>query len=142
MSSSEVTSDRSPLNGLWKAFASLKLTIVLLLTLAATSIIGTLIPQNESAAAYVQAFGEFGYRLFALLGIFNMYQSWWFRSLILLLTANIVVCSIDRLQLTWKIIFVRHPKFNIDRFRRRKRKEEFTAEREAEKLKNIYLMKI
>ena len=138
MSSNEVASDLSPLNGLWKAFASLKLTIVLLLTLAATSIIGTLIPQNESPAAYVQAFGEFGYRVFALLGVFNMYQSWWFRSLILLLTANIVVCSIDRLQLTWKIIFVRHPKFNIDRFRRRKRKEEFKADCDPEKLKNIY----
>ena len=138
MSSNEVVSDLSPLNGLWKAFASLKLTIVLLLTLAATSIIGTLIPQNESAAAYVQAFGEFGYRLFALLGVFNMYQSWWFRSLILLLTVNIVVCSIDRLQMTWKIIFVRRPKFNIDRFRRRKRQEKFEADLDPEKLKNIY----
>jgi cytochrome c biogenesis protein len=139
MSSKEVASGLSPLNGLWKAFASLKLTIVLLLSLAATSIIGTLIPQNESAAAYVQAFGEFGYRLFALLGVFDMYHSWWFSSLILLLTANIVVCSIDRLQLTWKIIFVRHPKFNIDRFRRFKRKKEFKTESVPDRLKNIYL---
>ncbi|MCK4987817.1 MAG: cytochrome c biogenesis protein ResB [Desulfobacterales bacterium] len=138
MSSSEVASDLSPLNGLWKAFASVKLTIVLLLTLAATSIIGTLIPQNETPVAYVQAFGEFGYRLFALLGVFDMYSSWWFRSLILLLTANIVVCSIDRLQFTWKIIFARHPKFNIARFRRFKRKEEFKAERAPDRLKNIY----
>jgi cytochrome c biogenesis protein len=138
MSSSEVASDLSLINGLWKALASLKLTIVLLLTLAATSIIGTLIPQNENPAAYVQAFGEFGYRLFALLGLFDMYHSWWFRSLILSLTANIVVCSIDRLQLTWKIIFVRHPKFNIDRFRRLKRKEEFKTERDLDQLKKIY----
>ena len=138
MSSNEIASDLSPLNGLWKAFASLKLTIVLLLTLAATSIIGTLIPQNESAAAYVQAFGEFGYRLFALLGVFDLYHSWWFRCLILLLTANIVVCSIDRLQLTWKIIFVRHPNFNIDRFRRLKRQEKFKAAATPDRLKNIY----
>jgi cytochrome c biogenesis protein len=138
MSSSEVTSDRSPLNQLWKTFASVKLTIVLLLTLAATSIIGTLIPQNETPVAYVQAFGEFLYRLFALLGLFDMYHAWWFRALILLLVGNIVICSIDRLQATWKIIFVRHPKFNIDRFRRLKRKEEFKDERVPDQLKNIY----
>ena len=138
MSSSEVTSDLSPLNQLWKTFASVKLTIVLLLTLAATSIIGTLIPQNETPVAYVQAFGEFLYRLFALLGLFDMYHSWWFRALILLLVGNIVICSIDRLQATWKIIFVRHPKFNIDRFRRLKRKEEFKDERVPDQLKNIY----
>jgi cytochrome c biogenesis protein len=138
MISSEVKSDLSALNQLWKTFASVKLTIVLLLTLAATSIIGTLIPQNETPVAYVQAFGEFLYRLFALLGLFDMYHSWWFRSLVLLLTANIIVCSIDRLQLTWKIIFVRHPKFNVDRFRRLKRKEEFKAERAPDQLKNRY----
>ena len=138
MSSNEIASDLSPFNGLWKAFASLKLTIVLLLTLAATSIIGTLIPQNESPVAYVQAFGEFGYRLFTLLGVFDMYHSWWFRCLILLLTANIIVCSIDRLQLTWKIIFVRRPNFNIDRFRRLKRHEEFTAAITPDRLKEVY----
>jgi cytochrome c biogenesis protein len=138
MSSNEVTSDLSPLNQLWKTFASVKLTIVLLLTLAATSIIGTLIPQNETPVAYVQAFGEFLYRLFALLGLFDMYHSWWFRALILLLVGNIVICSIDRLQATWKIIFVRHPKFNIDRFRRLTRKEEFKAERIPDQLKKIY----
>jgi cytochrome c biogenesis protein len=138
MRSSEVTSDLSALNQLWKTFASVKLTVVFLLTLAATSIIGTLIPQNETPIAYVQAFGEFLYRLFSLLGLFDMYHSWWFRSLILLLTANIVVCSIDRLQITWRIIFVRHPKFNIDRFRRLKHKEEFKSERAPDQLKNIY----
>lgn len=138
MRSNEIASVLSPLNGLWKILASLKLTIVLLLTLAATSILGTLIPQNESPAAYVQAFGEFGYRLFALLGLFDMYHSWWFRSLILLLTANIIICSIDRLQLTWKIIFVRRPKFNIDRFRRLKRQEEFKAASPPERLKDVF----
>jgi cytochrome c biogenesis protein len=36
------------------------------LTLAVTSIIGTLIPQNESPEAYVRAYGEYFYRLFDL----------------------------------------------------------------------------
>jgi len=138
MNSSEVTSDLLPINRLWKTFASVKLTIVLLLTLAATSIIGTLIPQNETPVAYVQAFGEFLYRLFALLGLFDMYHSWWFRTLILLLVGNIVICSIDRLQSTWKILFVRNPRFNIARYRQLKNKVNFKDDRDADQLKNRY----
>jgi cytochrome c biogenesis protein len=138
MSSSEVTSDLSPLNQLWKTFASVKLTIVLFLTLAATSIIGTLIPQNETPVAYVQAFGEFLYRLFALLGLFDMYHSWWFRALILLLVANIVICSIDRLQATWKILFVRNPRFNIARYRQLKNKADYKDDGDADQLKKLY----
>ena len=138
MSSSEVKSDLSSLNQLWKTFASVKLTIVLLLTLAATSIIGTLIPQNETPVAYVQAFGEFLYRLFALLGLFDMYHSWWFRALILLLVGNIVICSIDRLQATWKILFVRNPRFNIARYRQLKNKVDYKDDGDADQLKNRY----
>ena len=138
MNSSEVRSDLSPLNQLWKTFASVNLTIVLLLTLAATSIIGTLIPQNETPVAYVQAFGEFLYRLFALLGLFDMYHSWWFRALILLLVANIVICSIDRLQATWKILFVRYPRFNIARYRKLKNKVDYKDDGDADQLKNRY----
>ena len=138
MGSKEIASDLSAIDRLWKAFASVKLTIVLLLTLAATSIIGTLIPQNEAPVAYFEAFGELLYRLFSLLGLFDMYHSWWFRALILLLVVNIVVCSIDRLQATWKIIFVRNPRFNIARYRQLKNKAEYNHDGDAEQLKALY----
>lgn len=103
--------------GAWKFFASVKLTIALLLTLAATSIIGTVIPQNESPEDYRQAFGDFFYRLFDVLDIYDMYHSWWFQMLLLLLMLNVVVCSLDRLATTWKIVFARNPRFNLDRWR-------------------------
>jgi len=127
------------LNKVWKFFTSIKLTIVLLISLAATSIIGTLIPQNENPAAYVQAFGEFAFQLFSILGLFDMYHSWWFQTLILLLTANIVVCSIDRLSATWKIIFAKNPSFSVDRFRGLKNKQTFDDSRSPEQLKTLYL---
>jgi len=97
------------INRIWKFFTSIKLTIVLLISLAATSIVGTLIPQNEDPAAYVQAFGEAAFQLFSILGLFDMYHSWWFQTLILMLTANIIVCSIDRMSATWKIVFAKKP---------------------------------
>jgi len=47
---------------LWQFFCSVKLTIVLLLALAMTSIIGTLIPQNENPGLYLNAYGAFWYQ--------------------------------------------------------------------------------
>jgi len=115
-----------------------KLTVVLLLSLAATSIVGTIIPQNENPAAYFRAYGEFVYKLFDLLGIFDMYHSWWFQFLILLLTINIVVCSIDRLSATWKIVFVKNPKFNLSRFRKLSQKEVFDKKQKPKELAKVY----
>ena len=138
MSSKEIPSDLSITDRLWKTFASVKLTIVLLLVLAGTSIIGTLIPQNEEPIGYVQAFGEFLYRLFALLGLFDMYHSWWFITLILLLVINIVVCSIDRLKANRKILFVRHPRFNLARYRQLKIKSEYNKNCDVAQLKSLY----
>ncbi len=127
-----------PFSKIWNFFSSVKLTIVLLLSLAATSIIGTLIPQNEDPAAYFKAFGEYLYRLFNILGLFDMYHSWWFQLLLVLLTINIIVCSIDRMSANRRILFVRKPSFKLSRFRNIKRKEMFENNRSPEQLKEIY----
>jgi cytochrome c biogenesis protein len=126
------------LNSLWKFFASVKLSVVLLLLLAVTSIIGTFIPQNESPEKYIKAFGEYFYKIFDIFNFFDMYHSWWFQFLILMLATNIVVCSVNRLSATWKIVFVKIPPFNISRFRKISKKEEFTINRSPEQLKIIY----
>ncbi len=109
-------------DALWEFFASIRLTIILLFSLAVTSIIGTLIPQNKAPMEYLQAFGEFQFRLFNALDFFDMYRSWWFRLLIILLVLNIIVCSIERLSALSKILFVKNPKVKPSRFRRAKNK--------------------
>ncbi len=110
---------------LWSFFASVKLTVVVLLSLAALSIIGTLIPQNENPTEYFRVFGPFIFQVLDTLDIFDMYRSWWFQGLITLLVINIVVCSIDRLQSTGKMIFTKNPKFNLENYRRRKTRQDF-----------------
>lgn len=110
----------------WRFLASVKLTVVLLLCLAALSIIGTVIPQNQAAQEYVRLFGLFRAQLIVLLDIDNMYSSWWFQALLLMLVVNIVICSIDRLQKVGKTIFVRHPVFDLKAFRSRKSRREFS----------------
>ena len=80
--------------------ASVKLTIVLLAVLAATSIIGTIIPQQESPQAYIQYYGQDTAALLQKLHLTNMYQASWFILLLALLAANLLVCSIKRFPAT------------------------------------------
>jgi cytochrome c biogenesis protein len=135
MGNQAIASD--PFNKIWDFFTSVRLTIVILLTLAATSIIGTLIPQNQEPADYFQAFGGFLYRLFDIFGLFDMYHSWWFQLLIVLLTINIIVCSIDRISANRRILFVKKPTFSLARFRNFKRKEQFKDDRSTDQLQEV-----
>jgi cytochrome c biogenesis protein len=126
------------LNKIWKFFTSIKLSVVLLLTLAVTSIFGTIIPQNENPAAYFRAYGDFFYRLCKVFDLFDMYHSWWFQLLIVLLTLNIVVCSINRLSTTWKIVFIKNPPFILSRFTNHADNEYFVDSRSSKQLKDIF----
>lgn len=130
------------LASLWSFFASIRLTVVILLSLAALSIIGTLIPQNESPAQYFSTFGPFLYRVMETLDIFDMYRSWWFQGLIILLVINIVVCSVDRLRSTGKIIFDRNPKFNLENYRQRKSRQDFRLRADLEGCKSNFLKRL
>ncbi len=108
----------SPVERMWRFFASVRLSVILLLTLAATSIIGTVIPQNADPAAYEKKFGQPLYTIFEALNLFDMYRSWWFRLLLCLLIANLVICSIQRLKSTWKTIFPKRPNYRPEQFRK------------------------
>ena len=102
---------------LWPAFKSVKLTVVLLLALAATSVVGTLIKQNETSTYYMEKFGSYFYNLIYLLNLMDMYHSWWFRLLMAGLCINIIACSIHRLSTGWKVIFPVKPVLNPGRIK-------------------------
>lgn len=84
-------------NPLIEFFASVQLAIFLLFLLATTAIIGTIIPQNAQPALYVEQYGPMAAYFFQLLDIPDMYNSWWFTGLLALFTANLIVCSLDRI---------------------------------------------
>jgi len=109
-----------------------------LLTLAGTSIIGTLIPQSGSSAAYIQAYGEFTFKLFSVLGLFDMYHAWWFLLLLLTLTVNIIVCSIERFPAAWKIVRRKNRGFNAARFRKLANKQTFEDQQKPDELKPAF----
>jgi cytochrome c biogenesis protein len=105
------TTDRSPLQSLWDFFCSLKLSISLLILLALTSIIGTIIPQGPERE-YLMSLSPAKLKLYSALGFFDMYHSWWFILLLYLLTVNLIACSVKRLPRVWKI--VREPALILD----------------------------
>jgi cytochrome c biogenesis protein len=90
---------------LYDLFRSLKLTISLLILLAILSIIGTVITQNATKAEYIQRYGVRLYEVLNFFNLFNMYHSWWFSAILLLLVINLIACSIQRLPGIWRQIF-------------------------------------
>ena len=91
-------------NQLWDFFSSVKLAIFTLCSLAITSIIGTIIPQGESAAFYAKNYGVKAAQFFQILDIPEMYYSWWFLGLLGILSTNLIICSLDRFPSVWKIV--------------------------------------
>lgn len=96
----------------WKFLASVNLTIFLLVFLAVSSIIGTLIPQNQIPAAYIQRYGYGLYQFLDALSLFNLYHSAWYRLILALLVLNLLVCTTDRLRHLWDIVFPKERKIN------------------------------
>ncbi|MGD9731113.1 MAG: cytochrome c biogenesis protein ResB [Desulfamplus sp.] len=134
-----ISNNNKSANPAWNFFKSVKLTVIVLLLLAVTSIIGTLVPQNGMEQFYIQKYGEVFFKLFNALDIFDMYNAWWFILLLIVLSINIVVCSVDKLKTTWKIIFPDKVLFNIERFRKIKHKEIFESNTALEALEGKYL---
>ncbi|MFH1488438.1 MAG: cytochrome c biogenesis protein ResB [Pseudomonadota bacterium] len=94
-------------NVIWNILSSVKLTLFLLIILAATSIFGTLIPQRDGAMEFAQKLSPGLVKLFNSLELFDMYHSVWFRFILGALTLNLVVCSLDRLPRTLKLFRTR-----------------------------------
>lgn len=127
-------SSAGPIQGLYSLFSSVSLTITLLSILAISSIIGTLVPQNQNPEVYFRAYGEFFFKIFAALKLFDMYHSWWFQTLLILLTLNIVICSIERLPGVWKIVFNVRSRFRASRFQNKPGNIEFVSNEPVEAL--------
>jgi len=90
---------------LYDFFRSLKLTISLLILLAILSIIGTVITQNANRGEYIQRYGVDLYNVLNFFNLFNMYHSWWFSAILLLLVINLIACSINRFPGVWRQVF-------------------------------------
>ena len=88
----------------WDFFCSVKLAIFTLIFLAITSIAGTIIPQQLSKEEYLRKMSEAAYNFYHAVGLTDVYHVWWFQLLLLILSINLIVCSINRFPYTWRMI--------------------------------------
>ncbi|MFZ9888444.1 MAG: cytochrome c biogenesis protein ResB [Myxococcota bacterium] len=87
----------------WRFFCSLRLTVVVLILLAAGCVVGMFYDQTltleEHRAAWSSA--RWKLELFTFLELNDVFHSWWFGIVILLLALNLIACSIERLPRIW-----------------------------------------
>ncbi len=123
-------------------FSSIRLAVVLLILLAAVSIIGTILAQNESGEDNIRLFTKWMWSLYDKLGLagdparagyyqnlaqrqgvslYNfahaigldrLYNAWYFNLMLGLLALNLVVCSLKHWPHTWR--FFSHPKTTLE----------------------------
>lgn len=105
---------------IWNFFASMQLSVVTILFLAVTSIFGTVIHQSTDAAHNLEHYGPFLFQFFDTLGLFNVYHSLWYQAAFLILAVNLIVCSVDKLSSTWKIIFKKDITSSLSQFENKK----------------------
>ncbi|HDZ61716.1 MAG TPA: cytochrome c biogenesis protein ResB, partial [Nitrospirae bacterium] len=97
---------------IWDFFAAVKLAVVLLIILALSSIVGTIVEQRAEPATNIALLAKFFgdsfaptvYNIFVNLGFMDMYHSWWFVSILVMLSVNLTVCSLERLPKTVRLI--------------------------------------
>ncbi len=89
-----------------KFLGSVRLGVSLLVILTVLSMIGMLIMQQsvENFDHYYAALKPAQRIVYGRLGFFDIYHSWYFNSLILLLALTVVLASIERAPKTWKIV--------------------------------------
>ncbi len=96
----------------WDFFTSIKLAIVLFSLIALTSIVGTVIEQRAEPARNIELLSRLFnpeiapqlYEILDLLQFTDMYHSWWFITLLMLFSANLIICSLDRLPKVWRMV--------------------------------------
>lgn len=93
------------LDQIWYIFSSIKFALFLLLILTVGSFIGLMIPQNGTPAEYAAKYGEFWQRVILFWHIDNTFYSWWYVGLEVLIGASIIVCSINRMPIAWKMAY-------------------------------------
>jgi len=105
----------------WNFFASVKVAIWLITFTLVASMFGTIFPQQlfipssaDPYQYYPEQYGTLGY-LYVAFGLHNMYSSWWFVTLLVMIGISLVVCSIDRCVPLYRALntqkVIRHPRF-------------------------------
>ncbi len=89
-------SERGDSNKVWQFFCSVKLAVVIILVMVVACIIGTVILQEKTLDEYTARYGYGLATFFKVTQLNNVFHSYWFSFLLLLMCANLICCTIKR----------------------------------------------
>jgi cytochrome c biogenesis protein len=130
---------------LWNLFSSIKLAVVIFTLISVTSIIGTIIEQQAAPERNIKLLAKFfgesyaptAYKIFDTLKFTDMYHSWWFLALLFIFSANLIVCSLDRLPKILKIVKEPIKPITPDLFNTMPIKKEFAFKKNIDNIEKI-----
>lgn len=104
----------------WNYFSSVKIAIGIIIVILIASAVGTIFPQQQYipvpvpteadvARFYTNTYGTLG-TIYYQLGFHNLYSSWWFVTLLVMLGTSLVICSLDRVVPLYKAL--KKPRLN------------------------------
>src|SRR3954465_5057294 len=93
------------LSSVLRLLSSVRFGVTLLITLVVLSMIGMLIMQQnvENFDKYFAALTPAQKLIYGKIGFFDIYHAWYFNLLLLVLSLNIVLATIERVPKSWKI---------------------------------------
>ncbi|MEW9899478.1 cytochrome c biogenesis protein ResB [Chitinivorax sp. PXF-14] len=77
---------------LYDLLSSMRFAVTLLTVIAMASVIGTVLKQNEPYPSYAIEFGQYWFKIFEWLGLFDVYHSVWFLTILLFLVVSTSLC--------------------------------------------------
>lgn len=137
--------ERDILDTLWRLFSSTQLAAIVLLVIALASALGALLPQAPSqamrdSAVYAQwlasAQGRYGnwFDFLNTMSLFDVYGSWWFRSLLALLAFSLIILTAERVASLWPTIRQTEVKQGDDSFADASKQAVFSVDQPVEQL--------
>lgn len=112
---------------LFNLLSNLKFAIIILLIIAGFSIFGTVIEQNQTLEFYKDnypqnklVFGLLNWEIIKFFNLDDVYKSWWYLSLLVLLGLSLITCSFTKqlpmlkISKQWKFLRIKQELKNID----------------------------
>ncbi|GIO42880.1 cytochrome c biogenesis protein ResB [Paenibacillus apis] len=94
---------------IWNFFSSVKVAVYLIIITLVGAMFGTIFEQESNfvyfdpSTFYKQKYGTIG-DIYYKLGLSHTYESWWFVTLLVMIGASLVICSLDRVLPLYKAL--------------------------------------
>jgi len=85
---------RGPVAETVELLSSMRFAIAMFVVIIMASIIGTIMQQNKPSGDYINQFGPFWFEVFDKLGLYAIYSTWWFVTLVGLLVISTSLCIV------------------------------------------------